>query len=170
MLDHLPTLIVIGWFAILALVAGILALAFRRRQERPGWVAPAGPAGPPGQGSGHAPYTGEWNAEVLGDGLLGVRGRTHGVIRLQQGVLTFVPDSSPAPAWSVPCHQLAARRLSFLDPAGLRLVGPMGDLRCNVSTERINRFSQNTAKTLREKRYAEGLVRLLHAHGAGLAP
>jgi hypothetical protein len=48
----------------------------------------------------------------------------------------------------------------------VRITGPMGDLRCNVSVERINRVSRNDIKDMRERRYAEEFAGLLVAHGA----
>ncbi|WP_104107662.1 hypothetical protein [Nocardioides sp. 616] len=57
-----------------------------------------------------------------------------------------------------------------LDGGDVRLRGPMGEVRCAVSTEHLNRFSSNTAKDFREWEYASQLVGLLHAHGAGVLP
>ncbi len=90
------------------------------------------------------------------------------VIRLESGLLSFTPDGAAAPVWTVPCDQLVADRRSYfsLDGGDVQLSGPMGVVRCAVSTEHINRFSTNTAKDLRERRYAAQFVALLHAHGA----
>lgn len=152
----LPAAVGLGF----ALIIGIILLVGRRRPEREGWVpTPAGGAG-------------TWNGEVLGDGALGALGgtmaSTFGLFRLEAGVLAFVPDGAQVPAWQVPCHQLAVARRGILniDGADLRIAGPMGDLRCNVSEERINRVSRNDMKDMRERRCAEELVDLLVAHGA----
>lgn len=169
----LPLLIVVGWFLVLLLVVGILLVAFKPRPQRPGWVGRAQPDAATGAGhpAGAPTYAGTWNAEVLGDAGFGVAARAYGIFHLEDGVLSFVRDGTATPVWSVPCHQLAARRRGFfeLDGADVRLVGPMGELRCSVSTEHINRFSANTMKDLRERGYADEFVRLLWAHGAGIA-
>lgn len=171
----LPLFLMTAWLAVAILIGGILLVAFKRRPERPGWTAAPGqvataPAGAPGAGQ-PAPRVGVWNAEVLGNGGFGLLGRSYGTLRLEAGVLSYVPDSSTVPAWSVPCHELAARRGSLFElNAAVRLVGPMGQVRCNVSTEHINRFSANTAKDLRQRTCARQFVHLLHAHGAGVAP
>ena len=53
-----------------------------------------------------------------------------------------------------------------LNGADLTLRGPMGDLRCNVSTERINRMTRNPFKDLRERGYADQFLLALRAQGA----
>ncbi len=147
-----------------ALILGIILVAGRRRPERPGWQVTAAGA------------SGTWNAEVLGEGAIGSLGgtlaSTFGTFRLEAGVLSFTPDEAVVPAWQVPCTQLgvARRGALSLDGADLRLAGPMGDLRCNVSVERINRVSRNDIKGMRERRYAAQLVDLLLAHGARPLP
>ncbi len=169
-LEWLPLVFILSWLAILLLVVGILLIAFKRRPQRRGWApqqqqhVSAQPAGP-----GSLPFAGEWNAAVVpeGSGLLSVR-RDYGIIRLESGLLSFTPDGAAAPVWTVPCNQLVADRQSYfsLDGGDVQLSGPMGVVRCAVSTEHINRFSTNTAKDLRERRYAAQFVGLLHAHGA----
>lgn len=151
-----PAAVAVGFAPII----GIILFASRRRPEQHGWVAT--PAA--GQGT--------WNAEVLGEGGLGVLGgtlaSTFGTFRLEAGVLTFTPVDAAAPAWWAHCRDLAVGRRGLLeiDGADLRLVGPMGDLRCNVSLERINRMSRNTIKDLRERDHAAQFVEVLVGHGA----
>ena len=152
----IPAAVAVGF----ALIIGIILFAGRRRPEQPGWVpTPTG-------GSG------TWNAEVLGDGALGALGgtmaSTFGTFRLEAGVLSFIPDQAVVPMWQVPCRELGVVRRGALslDGADVRLTGPMGDLRCNVSVERINRVSRNDIKDMRERRYAEEFAGLLVAHGA----
>ena len=145
---------------LFVLIVAIIVVASRRRPEQQGWApAPTGGAG-------------VWNGEVLGDGGWGALGATmastFGTLRLEAGVLSFTPVDAPAPAWWAHCRDLSVGRRGFLelDGADVRIVGPMGDLRCNVSLERINRVSRNTMKDLRERQYAEQFVGLLLSHGA----
>lgn len=152
-----PAAVTLGF----VLIIGIIVIASRRRPEQVGWTPV-----PTGGGAG------TWNGEVLGDGGFGALGATlastFGTFRLEAGVLSFTPVEAPAPAWWAHCRDLAVGRRGMLalDGADVRIVGPMGDLRCNVSTERINRMSRNTMKDLRERQYAEQFVDLLVGHGA----
>lgn len=121
-------------------------------------------------GGGSVAVGGAWNGQVLGNGVTGRLGGTlgsqYGVLRIDHGTLTFTPDDSPGPAWSIPCHQVAARSGSMFSIAQVELWTPQVQLRCNVSRERINRISQNTLKEMREPRYAREFVDTLVAQGA----
>ncbi len=155
-------LIIAGALLVFALIGMIFRLSARARPSQPGWRGPA-PSGEP---------DGIWHAEVLGSGLLGrlggTLGSTFGELRLDQGMLSFVPDGQTAAAWSHPCLELLATKDSVvaLNGADVTLRGPMGVLRCNVSTERINRMTRNPFKDLRERGYADQFLLALRAHGS----
>lgn len=150
-----PTLF--GVIITIILVAG-------RARPQPGLGPRAGSDG------GVMAVGGAWNAQILGSGITGRLGGTlgsqFGVFRIDHGALNFTPDDSPNPAWSIPCHQLAARSGSIFSTAQVELWTPQVHLRCNVSRERINRISRNTIKELREPRYAREFVDTLVAQGA----
>ena len=161
------SLVVALIFALGLLVFAVIGVTFflsaRGRPTQPGWRGPVpsdpGPAG-------------IWHAEVLGTGLLGrlggTLGSTFGELRLDQGVLSFFPGGQNTAAWSYPCTDLWATKASVvaLNGADLMLRGPMGDLRCNVSTERINRATRNPFKDLRERGYADQFLLALRGQGA----
>ncbi|GAA1923712.1 hypothetical protein [Nocardioides hwasunensis] len=145
---------------VIALVVVVLVVAAVRKPVQPGWLpAPTGGVG-------------VWNAEVLGDGVVGRMGgtmtSTFGLFHLEGATLSFTPSGTTVPAWRVECRQLvvAHRAMLSLDGADVRLTGPMGDLRCNVSVERLNRVTRNNFKDLRQRRYSRDFVALLVAHGA----
>ena len=155
--------LIMGLGLVVFVVIGVVfALSARARPAQPGWRGPVpsdpGPAG-------------IWHAEVLGTGLLGrlggTLGSTFGVLRLDGGMLSFVPDGQTSAAWSYPCAELWATKESAvaLNGADLTLHGPMGVLRCNVSTERINRLTRNPFKDVRERGYADQFLLALRAHG-----
>lgn len=138
-------------------IGGVFLLSARRRPSSPPVSGPAPDAA--------------WNAEVLGAGVVGRLGGTlassFGVLRLDRGVLSFVADGDTTASWSYPCAQLSAVKadITALDGADVRLRGPMGELRCNVSAERINRLTRNPFKDLRERGYADQFLMALAAHG-----
>lgn len=152
-------------FAVIGMVFGLSA---RARPTQPGWRGPD-PSDPSPAAPGPA---GIWHAEILGSGLLGrlggTLGSTFGELRLDSGVLSFIPDGHTTAAWSYPCAELWATKDSVvaLNGADLTLRGPLGVLRCNVSTEHINRMTRNPFKDLRERGYADQFLLALHAHGA----
>ena len=162
-LSIVVALIIALGLLVFAGIGMIFALSARARPTQPGWRGPVpsdpGPAG-------------IWHAEVLGTGLLGrlggTLGSTFGALRLDEGVLSFVPDGQTTAAWSYPCAELWATKDSVvaLNGADLTLRGPMGALRCNVSTERINRITRNPFKDLRERGYADQFLLALRGHGA----
>jgi len=162
--------LVMGLGLLVFVVIGVVFVrSARARPSQPGW---RGPAPAPRPASTSAPSIGVWNAEVLGSGLLGrlggTLGSTFGELRLAQGVLSFVPDGQTAASWSSPCAEMWAtkRDVAALNGADLLLRGPMGELRCNVSTERINRMTRNPFKDLRERGYADQFMFAVQAQGA----
>lgn len=156
-------LIPIGVGLVFALVLAILlVVALDKKVEQPGAVPPAALA------PGAAPY-GRWNAQIVGEGLLGPGIGAHfGVLDVTDRHLAFVPDGATGPEWRVPCDsvQIRKRGLVNLDGADLELAGPMGTLRCSVSREHLNRVMTNDFKTIRERGYADELVAVLAANGA----
>jgi len=156
-------LVVVGTSVLFGLIVAVILLASRRRPEQPVWRPVGGAA---------ASGSGVWNAEILGSRAIGALGGTltasFGLMRIDSGMLSFTPDDAAVPTWSVPCQAVGvrSRNLFSLDGAAVGLTGPMGDLRCNVSTERINRLSRNNIKDLRQRRYATEFIAVLRAHGA----
>lgn len=130
--------------------------------QQPGWQAPVAGA--------VAPASVSWNAQVLGDSLIGTMGgaldSTFGRFDLREGVLSFTPNGAPGPAWHVPCNQLIVTHHGLFSTATITLRGPMGVLRCNVSVEHINRITQNSLKSMREVRHATNFLHALRANGA----
>lgn len=107
-----------------------------------------------------------WNAVVLDGSLQGRAGR----FTLEAGHLNWWPEAGQAPLWTVPVNQIAAATGPLIGVATVNLSGPMGQVACTVSTEHINRFAQNTLKTMRERGYARDFVAALAAHGAHALP
>ena len=83
---------------VFAVIGVTFFLSARGRPTQPGWRGPVPSIREP---------AGIWHAEVLGSGLLGrlggTLGSTFGELRLDQGVLSFVPDGQTTAAWSHPC-------------------------------------------------------------------
>lgn len=150
--------------AVVVLVVVLVATRSRARPAPP-LVAP-GPGGAPVL----APST--WQAELVGDGVLGSVGSplasTYGVLVLDGGRLSFTRTGQAEPDWVVDCRELGVRRQGIgpFTVAAVRLFGPMGEVPLNVSQEHINRFSTNSLKDFRQSGYADQLVAALHAHGA----
>lgn len=108
---------------------------------------------------------------IAGGGLFGAMGgtinATFGRIDLIGGILSFTRDGAVDPDWHAPCHQLRVRQLGALVAKGdVELNGPMGQVRCTVSREHVNRFTQNGFKDLREQGYAREFVHAVLSHGA----
>ena len=151
----LPPLVVLGF----VLIGGIILVAGRRRHvEQPG---------------AHSSVPmGRWNTQVVAGGLLGAGvGADFGVLDVRSGHLAFVPDGEEVPRWEVPCHAVQVRKRGLISISGadVELVGPMGAVRCTVSREHINRMVTNDLKSMRERGYADELVRVLTANGARVA-
>lgn len=161
---------------IVALLAVVFTLSVTRR-TRPdlGPRPPAGPvlgaAGPVLPPPRPGAVDGTWNAMIAGGGVFGAMGgtinATFGRFDLVRGLLTFTRDGADAPDWSVPCTHLRIRQLGALVAKGdVELHGPMGPVRCTVSREHVNRFTQNGFKDLREQGYAREFVHAVLSHGA----
>lgn len=153
--------VAIGVPLVFAAIVAIILFAGRARP-----VPGLGPHAPAHQ----EPPTGDWNAQLLPMGGFAGFGSTYGTVRIGLGTVTFTPDGATAPAWSVPCQQVAVRKhgLLSLDGADLELAGPMGRVRLVVSRERINRLSANDLKAMRERGYADEFIWTLQANGAGV--
>ncbi|MDF1704242.1 MAG: hypothetical protein P1U38_05660 [Aeromicrobium sp.] len=169
-------LVALGASALMVLLVTVFTLSATRR-TRPdlGPRPPVGP-GPAPDGSVAPPprpgaVDGTWDAMIPGGGFLGAMGgslnATFGRIDLVGGRLAFTRDGADAPDWQVPCTHLRIRQLSALAPKGdVELNGPMGPVRCTVSRERVNRFTQNGFKDLREQGYAREFVQAVLTNGA----
>ncbi|WP_205474428.1 hypothetical protein [Nocardioides sp. SYSU D00038] len=160
-------LLVVGALGLLVVVAGAVALVRSFRSP---------PAVPPGPVPPLAPAVAStWNLEVLGGGVIGAMGGTlnaiYGTLHVDDGRASFTVDGATGPAWTVACRDLHVIRqgLGPFAVASLRLVGPMGEIRCNASREHLNRVVDNPVKDLRESGYADALARALSAHGARLS-
>ena len=161
---------------LVALLAVVFTLSASRRTRpglgpRPPAGAVTGPAGtvapPPRPGA----LDGTWNAMIAGGGIFGAMGgtinATFGRFDLVGGLLSFTRDAADAPDWSTPCTQLRIRQLGVLVAKGdVELNGPRGLVRCTVSREHVNRFTQNGFKDLREQGYAREFVHAVLSHGA----
>lgn len=168
--------IVVATTVLVAVFAVVFTLAATRR-TRPD-LGPRPPTGPtPGPDGAVLPpprpgaVDGTWNAMIAGGGVFGAMGgtinATFGRFDLVRGLLTFTRDGAEAPDWSVPCTHLRIRQLGVLVAKGdVELNGPMGPVRCTVSREHVNRFTQNSFKDLREQGYAREFVHAVLSHGA----
>ncbi|MBC9734106.1 hypothetical protein [Nocardioides marmotae] len=151
------------------IIAVVLVLLLTRsRAAAPPPLFVPGPRGP-------EPAASTWNVQVLGSSLIGQLGgsldSTFGTLTLRAGRIAFTPDDAVVPAWDVACPEVWVRRQGVgpFAVAALVLHGPMGEVRCNVSRERINRFSANSLKDFREVGYATQFVAAAQAHGARVA-
>lgn len=169
-----PVVIAVVTAGLVAVLAVVFTLAMTRR-ARPGLgprppaptVAPSVPP-PPG---GVPVVEGTWNAMIAGGGLIGAMGgtlnATFGRIDLVDGTVSFTRTGREVPEWRVPCRQVRIRQLDLLAPKGdIELNGPMGQVRCTVSREHVNRATTNGFKTLREQGYAREFVHAVLTHGA----
>lgn len=142
-------------FLMLVIVGVIVLLVVFRGRSKPSSVPAGGPSG--------------WFAEVIGVGAGALGGSTYGTMTISDGQLNYFPDGDGEP-WSVPAASLRARKRNFFDLAGadVELHGPMGEVRCNVSREHINRFITNDLKDLRQRGYTDEFLAALAANGATL--
>lgn len=153
---------VIGFPLLLVAVVTFILLAARARPQ----------AGLGAVHDGVTPPSGRWNVQILADSVFGRMGGSLGALaghlEVREGHLSFIPRHAPegAPAWTLPCRQIAARANGALAPAGVVLRSPHGELRCDVSEEHINAHTRNSFKTLREPRYYREFVDVLVANGA----
>ena len=125
-------------------------------------VAAAGhdPARPP------ARPVGQWNARVSPQGTLPLFGGG-GQVRIDNGWLGFHPEGAEQPEWIVPTTQVRAGKNSMLAQSEVWLESAQtGRINLTVSHEHINLFMDNDFKDLRERRYADEFLWLLHQSGA----
>ena len=164
LLATLLPLLVVGVFLVILVV-----VLTRSRAQPPAPLLAPTPTG------ALAPAPSTWQAQLLGEGALGVMGSplgsTYGTFALDAGRLAFTPEGATEPAWVVACPDLWLTRQGVgpFTVASVKLHGPMGELSCNVSREHINRFSTNTLKDFRESGYADQFVAAAHVHGARVA-
>lgn len=152
----------VGVPLFLALIVTIIIWTGRRR--------PQSGLGPRYDATGVHPPIGRWNAQILADGFFGSMGGTLGAVEgqlaVEDGELRFYPADAQTPTWSFPCTEIGARPHTAMSTAGMTLLTPRGNLRCNVSRESLSIYSRNTFKTMREPGYAMELAHVLVANGA----
>jgi hypothetical protein len=154
-------------------VAGIvLVLWLRTRRPRVpasvgAAVAAAGydPVAPPGT------PVGQWNAQLSPGGGMVLPGQQVGVLRVENGWLGFHPAGPQSPpTWVVPAHQVRAGKNSVLARQEVWLETPAtGRVNATVSHEHINQWMGNDLKDLRERRYADEFLWVLHQAGGAVA-
>lgn len=109
---------------------------------------------------------GQWNARVSAQGTLPISG-SGGQIRLENGWLGFHSEGAVAPTWIVPANQVRAGKNSMLAQSEVWIEsGATGRLNLTVSHEHINLIMNNDFKDLRERRYADEFLWMLHQSGA----
>lgn len=109
---------------------------------------------------------GQWNARVSAEGTLPLAGEG-GHVRIDNGWLGFHPDGAPQPSWIVPTSHVRAGRNSMLAQSEVWVESERtGRLNLTVSHEHINLLMGNDLKDLRERRYADEFLWLLHQSGA----
>ena len=125
-------------------------------------VAAAGhdPARPP------AAPVGQWNARVTPSGKLEIAG-DGGTVRIENGWLGFHSGQAPTPTWIVATNRVRAGKNSMLSQGEVWIeTEQTGRLNLTVSHEHINLIMSNDFKHLRERRYADEFLWLLHQSGA----
>lgn len=109
---------------------------------------------------------GQWNARVSDPGSLPITG-SGGHIRIDNGWLGFHPDGAQRPQWIVPTTRVRAGKNSMLAQSEVWLeTAETGRINLTVSHEHINLIMGNDFKDLRERRYADEFLWLLHQSGA----
>lgn len=151
----------------LLFVGGVVLLWLKTRQPRvPTSTAQAVVAA--GHDPSRAPVrpVGQWNARVSAQGKLPIFGGG-GHIRIDNGWLGFHPEGAEQPAWIVPTTHIRAGKNSMLAQSEVWLESAeTGRVNLTVSHEHINLFMNNDFKDLRERRYADEFLWLLHQSGA----
>ena len=155
-----------GLFPLLVVAGGVLLYARSRRPRLPASAAPAVPHTGDAAGAPGGWPLGQWNAQVTPDGNLPLfKGR--GLRRLENGWLGFHPDGSAEPAWVVAAASVRAGRNSMFATSEVWLDSEQtGKVQLTVSHEHINQVMTNDLKDLRERRYADEFLHLLHRSGA----
>lgn len=111
---------------------------------------------------------GQWNARVTPQGKLPILGEG-GQIRIDNGWLGFHFEGAEQPSWIVPTTHVRAGKNSLLAQSEVWIETPTtGRLNVTVSHEHINLLMDNDFKDLRERRYADEFLWLLHQSGAQL--
>jgi hypothetical protein len=157
-------------FAAIAVLVGLILFFTGRRRPEPGLGVAGSPGVYPGSYVPTAPAAGTWNAEILGDGVIGALGGTvssqFGTVHVENSSMTFTPEGGAS--WSLPCSNLLIGKRGFLaiDGSDVIIESPRGPLRMNVSREHINRVMENDFKDFRERGYADEFLWVLQANGA----
>lgn len=157
---------VMGLFPLLVVAGGVLLYLRTRRPRLPASTTQAVAAA--GYDPNHPPAwpAGQWNTQVTPDGGLALFGG-RGVLRLENGWLGFHPDGVEAPAWVLPARSVRAGKNSMFATSEVWLDSEQtGKVQVTVSHEHINQVMSNDLKDLRERRYADEFLYLLHQSGA----
>ena len=165
-----------GLFSVFAgllplLAVGVVAVLWwrTRRPRMPASTAQATVAA--GYDPAHPPAwpVGQWNAQVTPQGSLPLLGGL-GTVRLENGWLGFHADDAPQPTWLVAASVVRAGKNSMLAKSEVWLEsGQTGRVNLTVSHEHINLWVNNDLKDLRERRYADEFLFMLHQSGAQVA-
>lgn len=148
---------VVPLLLVMAAIAVAIVLVVIRLSRKPG---------APGAGTPVTPPEGMWNTHIRRDGHLDPFSG-FGTLRLQSGMLTFVPDGASQPAWSLPSRSFGVQSNFVLSNSDLMLdSAATGRLQVTVSREGINRVSRNNFKTLRERDTSGEFIRAIRAAGA----
>ena len=111
---------------------------------------------------------GQWNARVSAHGTLPIAG-SGGQLRVENGWLGFHSADAVAPTWLVPANQVRAGGNSMLAQSEVWIESAeTGRLNLTVSHEHINLIMGNDFKDIRERRYADEFLWMLHQCGAAV--
>ncbi|MFC7492246.1 MULTISPECIES: hypothetical protein [unclassified Knoellia] len=154
--------------AIPLLFAGALVLLWHRTRRPRVPVSTAQAVSAAGHDPARPPAcpVGQWNARVTPSGRLELGG-DGGTIRIENGWLGFHAGDAATPTWLVPTTRVRAGKNSMLSQGEVWVeTEQTGRLNLTVSHEHINLISRNDFKDLRERRYADEFLWLLHQSGA----
>ena len=158
--------VVTGLFPLLLVAGGVLLYVRTRRPRPPASTHQAVAAA--GYDPNHPPAwpVGQWNTQVTPDGSLPLFGG-RGVLHLENGWLGFHPEGSTEPAWVVAASSVRVGKNSMFATSEVWLDSEQtGKVQLTVSHEHINQVMTNDLKDLRERRYADEFLHLLHRSGA----
>lgn len=171
-----PAELVFGLFSVFAgllplLAVGVVALLWWRTRRPRIPVSTAQATVAAGYDPAHPPAwpVGQWNAQVTPQASLPLLGGL-GTVRLENGWLGFHADNAPQPTWLVAASVVRAGKNSMLAKSEVWLEsGQTGRVNLTVSHEHINLWVNNDLKDLRERRYADEFLFMLHQSGAQVA-
>lgn len=155
---------VVSWILMIAPV--ILALGFVRLVLRSNRNAPA---------TGSAGYdvatgTGVWFAQVRAPGwritTLHSMASNWGQLRVYGGQVSFVPDGSQAPAWTIPANQMRVQRPSGMATSFRAELPQLGEVTIEPSTNKMARWRSAGSWAGSNYRTTQDVVTILQGWGA----